>query len=166
MQLNLHRLRHPYAVHERVPPVINLLTIRSWWDFHNSTLGLILGLAITGAITQFTKITVGRPRPVSFAGLGFLAFYLAGKLHLFDRRGHAIIGKMSLWDRLLARPFLSSPTASTIQASLLSSHIAHTLHASSEKVAGTVERPDLPLTDLWADGADQLSAPRSTTPAK
>lgn len=46
-----------------IQPVINLLTIRSWWDFHSGTLGLILGLAITGAITQFTKITVGRPRP-------------------------------------------------------------------------------------------------------
>ncbi|KAF9052461.1 PAP2-domain-containing protein [Hymenopellis radicata] len=142
-------LRHPYAVHERIPnlllflicfiaplvlqPLINLATIRSWWDLHNSTLGLILGLALTGAITQITKITVGRPRPdivdrcqpppgsvdpvfglsnwtictqidnailrdgfrsfpsghssLSFAGLGFLSFYLAGKLHLFDTRG-------------------------------------------------------------------------------
>lgn len=144
-------LRHTYAVHERVPnvalyficfvaplvlqPLINLLTIRSWWDFHNGTLGLILSLATTGAFTQFVKITVGRPRPdlidrcqpppdavdptfglsvfnictqtnnailrdgfrsfpsghssLSFAGLGFLSFYIAGKLHLFDRKGHA-----------------------------------------------------------------------------
>ncbi|KAF9466356.1 phosphatidic acid phosphatase type 2/haloperoxidase [Collybia nuda] len=144
-------IRHPYAVQERVPnialyficfvapfllmPIINLITIQSWWDLHNSTLGLILGLSMTGSITQFVKITVGRPRPdlidrcqppagsvdppfkltsssictqmdpkilqdgfrsffsghssMSFAGLGFLAFYLAGKLHLFDRRGHA-----------------------------------------------------------------------------
>ncbi|KAK2460589.1 hypothetical protein APHAL10511_007059 [Amanita phalloides] len=101
-----------------------------------ATLGLILSLSTTGAITQFVKITVGRPRPdfiarcqppanatdptlglstwtictqtdhyllkdgfrsffsghsstVSFAGLGFLSFYLAGKVHLFDKRGYA-----------------------------------------------------------------------------
>ncbi|KAG6376387.1 PAP2-domain-containing protein [Boletus reticuloceps] len=139
-----------YAVHERVPDLalyfialvaplviqlaVNLVTVRSFWDYHNSALGLILGLAITGAITQFAKVTVGRPRPdllsrcipkpgsqnstyglstdaictqtdqsimldgwrsflsghssLSFAGLGFLSFYLAGKMHLFDNRGH------------------------------------------------------------------------------
>jgi len=117
-----------------IQALVNLITIRSWWDFHNATLGLVLGLATTGAFTQFTKITVGRPRPdiisrckpipasvdptyqlstiaictetdpailrdgwrsffsghssLSFAGLGFLSLYLAGKLHLFDRRGH------------------------------------------------------------------------------
>jgi len=138
-------------VHERVPPValyficgaapfllqlaVNFVTVRSWWDAHSSTLGLVLSLAITGAITQIVKVTVGRPRPdlisrcmplsnavipqyqlatasictqtdrfimtdgwrsfpsghasLSFAGLAFLSFYLAGKLHLFDKRGRA-----------------------------------------------------------------------------
>ncbi|KAG8737633.1 hypothetical protein FRC10_007975 [Ceratobasidium sp. 414] len=144
-------IQHSYTVRERVPnwmlmvisfggpavimPIANLLTVRSWWDWHNSMLGLILGLATTGAVTQVVKVTVGRPRPdaiarckpvqgaqdhavfglvttvictetdaymmkdgwrsffsghasLSFAGLGFLSFYLAGKLHLFDERGH------------------------------------------------------------------------------
>jgi diacylglycerol diphosphate phosphatase/phosphatidate phosphatase len=143
-------LQYPYAVHQRVgttalgfisfgiPLVVqcfvNFFTVQSWWDVHHSTLGLILSLSMTRAITQIVKVTVGRPRPdlisrcqplidsadpflglstpdictqtvskiledgwrsfpsghssVSFAGLGFLAFYIAGKLHLFDTRGH------------------------------------------------------------------------------
>ncbi|KAL5532664.1 hypothetical protein ACEPAF_4438 [Sanghuangporus sanghuang] len=147
-----------YTVHERVPPValyfiagvapfviqiaVNLLTVRSVWDFHNGSLGLLLGLTLTGAITQFTKVTVGRPRPdvisrcqppagienpeyglvtveictqtdvhiirdgfrsfpsghssLSFAGLGFLSFYLAGKMHLFDEKGHTTKAWISL----------------------------------------------------------------------
>ncbi|KAG8727394.1 hypothetical protein FRC12_022538, partial [Ceratobasidium sp. 428] len=144
-------IQYPFAEHERVPPfalymialvapavimpIVNLLTVRSWWDWHNSWLGLLLGLATTGSLTQVVKVTVGRPRPdlidrcqpmsgatnmspyglvsadictqtdharlkdgfrsffsghssLSFAGLGFLSFYLAGKMHLFDERGH------------------------------------------------------------------------------
>ncbi|KAF4615260.1 hypothetical protein D9613_003209 [Agrocybe pediades] len=152
-EFSLHdpTISFPYAVHERVPnlalificfvtplllmPIVNFVTVRSWWDLHNSTLGLILGLALTGSLTQIVKITVGRPRPdlidrcqppagsvdppfqlsnwtictqtdnaimndgfrsffsghssLSFAGLGFFAFYLSGKMHLFDTRGHA-----------------------------------------------------------------------------
>ncbi|KAG6874054.1 hypothetical protein C0995_006911 [Termitomyces sp. Mi166 len=302
-----HRLRHPYALHERVPnaalylicfvapfvlqPVINLLTIRSWWDFHNSTLGLILGLALTGSITQFTKITVGRPRPgafqsylygcttqafafpedvldrcklppgttdpefglsywqlctqtdnsilrdgfrsfpsghssMSFAGLGFLAFYLAGKLHLFDRRGHAgkawislapfcgaalvaisrtmdyrhhwqdvlvgsILGTVisyftyrqyypSLASELSHRPY--SPRIRRESAEILPIHHHHTnsgghneMPGSNQsegpfndtdgfELAGTVQRPNLPLEEVWQDGANEVSAPRSMTP--
>jgi len=154
-----HSLRYTYAVHERVPnfalymiaivaPValealINLVTLRSLWDFHNSLLGLALSLSIAGSVTQIVKLVVGRPRPdildrcqpipgsvdpvyglsnssicttpdgayilldgfrsfpsghssLSFAGLGFLAFYLAGKLHLFNHRGYVAKAWLSL----------------------------------------------------------------------
>ncbi|KAG8987421.1 hypothetical protein FRB90_003352 [Tulasnella sp. 427] len=145
-------IQYNFTEHERVPdwalylialvaplvimPLINLVSIRSWWDWHNSWLGLILSLGLTGTITNIVKITAGRPRPdliarcqpsanaanaplfglanasictqtdigilrdgfrsffsghssLSFAGLGFLFWYLAGKVHLFDMRGHA-----------------------------------------------------------------------------
>ncbi|KAI0093873.1 PAP2-domain-containing protein [Irpex rosettiformis] len=144
-------IQYPYAEVERVPnwalavicfaspavllPIINLLTVRSKWDFHISWLGLVVSLSLTAVVSEVTKITVGRPRPdmisrcvpqpgstdppfglstsdictadrntyefndgwrsfpsghssLSFAGLGFLSFYLAGKLRLFDRQAY------------------------------------------------------------------------------
>lgn len=33
---------------------------------------------------------------VSFAGMGFLAFYLAGKMHLADAKGHRVRYLLSL----------------------------------------------------------------------
>ncbi|KAF8311630.1 acid phosphatase/Vanadium-dependent haloperoxidase [Clavulina sp. PMI_390] len=151
-------IQFPFTEHERIPnwglaiiglaplvlmPLINVVTIRSWWDWHHSWLGLVLSLAITGVLTQAVKVTVGRPRPdliarcmpkegavngspfglvgasictqtnmimlrdgfrsfwsghasMSFAGLGFLSWYLAGKLHLFDRRGHTFKAWLAL----------------------------------------------------------------------
>ncbi|KIO28196.1 hypothetical protein M407DRAFT_243150 [Tulasnella calospora MUT 4182] len=145
-------IQYNYTLHERVPnwalylialiaplvimPIINIISIRSWWDWHNSWLGLILSVGLTGTITNIVKITAGRPRPdlisrcqpgrnadnalifgladasictqtdikilrdgfrsffsghssLSFAGLGFLFWYMSGKMHLFDLRGHA-----------------------------------------------------------------------------
>lgn len=144
-------IQHSFTVHERIPnsmlliyagaapllliPLVNIVTIRSWWDLHSGWLGLLLSLSLTGAVSQVTKVMVGRPRPdliarckplqgsanapifglvtskictqtdrfimrdgfrsfpsahssLSFAGLGFLSFYLAGKLHLFDEKGY------------------------------------------------------------------------------
>ncbi|KAG6868280.1 hypothetical protein C0993_005565 [Termitomyces sp. T159_Od127] len=33
-------------------------------------------------------------------------------------------------------------------------------------LSGTVQRPDLPLEEVWQDGANEMSAPRSINPAK
>ena len=97
-------------------PIINLLTVRSWWDLHNCTsapeivmcrvltasqrgwavrtttvtfvispdplLAVVLGLSLTGAVTQFTKVTVGRPRP------GLWRFRLSLGVYLGYHRRH------------------------------------------------------------------------------
>ncbi|KAI9591996.1 phosphatidic acid phosphatase type 2/haloperoxidase [Syncephalis fuscata] len=95
---------------------INLSTRRGLFDMHQSILGMLLTFTLTTIFTEVAKITVGRPRPdfldrckpnvkddppfglapsifmsghtsTSFAGLGFLSLYMAGKLHIFDERG-------------------------------------------------------------------------------
>ncbi|KAL3830853.1 hypothetical protein ACJIZ3_019655 [Penstemon smallii] len=70
-------------------------------DLHQAILGLLFSVLITGVLTDAIKDAVGRPRPDffwrcfpdgngvrSFAGLGFIAWYLSGKIRVFDRRGH------------------------------------------------------------------------------
>ncbi|KAK9118609.1 hypothetical protein Scep_016702 [Stephania cephalantha] len=105
---------------------------RDVYDLHQSILGLLLSVLITGAMTDGFKDAVGEPRPDffwrcfpdgndvydqfgnvichgkksdlkdgyksfpsghtswSFAGLGFLSLYLAGKIKPFDRKGNVI----------------------------------------------------------------------------
>ncbi|KAL3824106.1 hypothetical protein ACJIZ3_020135 [Penstemon smallii] len=74
------------------------------YDLHQAILGLLFSVLITGVLTDAIKDAVGRPRPDffwrcfpdgkgvssvgSFAGLGFLAWYLSGKIRVFDHRGH------------------------------------------------------------------------------
>ncbi|CAG8444541.1 15641_t:CDS:2 [Cetraspora pellucida] len=144
-------IQYPFAEHERVPMwlaaiidvVIPFVIIaacslmqKNLHDWHHASLGLMLCLTLTLAVTDFFKTFAGRPRPdfinrcdplpgsvdakpyglsnwticqqtdkvvmkdgfksfisghssISFAGLGFLTFYLAGKLRVFDRKGHA-----------------------------------------------------------------------------
>ncbi|KAK4704474.1 diacylglycerol diphosphate phosphatase / phosphatidate phosphatase, partial [Phenoliferia sp. Uapishka_3] len=92
------------------PAVIIIVTGLGWrrsmWDMHNGLLGLFLAVTLTTAVTEVIKVTVGRPRPdlidsgfksfpsghssFAFSGLGYLSLYLAGKMHLFDRKGHAL----------------------------------------------------------------------------
>ena len=50
---------------------------------------------VTALVSSFTMQGTQTLMPVSFAGLGFLSLYLAGKMHLFDLRGH----RVSLYDR-------------------------------------------------------------------
>ncbi|KAH0466524.1 hypothetical protein IEQ34_003762 [Dendrobium chrysotoxum] len=90
---------------------------RNVYDLHSAILGLLFSVLITAVLTDAIKDAVGRPRPDffwrcfpdghdvgalftlftppnffastrSFAGLGFLAWYLAGKIRAFNRRGH------------------------------------------------------------------------------
>ncbi|KAF8696092.1 hypothetical protein HU200_036982 [Digitaria exilis] len=92
---------------------------RNVYDLHHAILGLLFSVLITAVITDAIKDGVGRPRPDffwrcfpdgkpasvikeghksfpsghtswSFAGLGFLSWYLAGKIKVFDRRGHVV----------------------------------------------------------------------------
>ncbi|RXH96589.1 hypothetical protein DVH24_009093 [Malus domestica] len=68
------------------------------YDLHHAILGLFYSVLITLVITDAIKDAVGRPRPNFFwrcfpngigVGLGFLAWYLSGKIKVFDRRGHS-----------------------------------------------------------------------------
>ncbi|GFP79164.1 lipid phosphate phosphatase 1 [Phtheirospermum japonicum] len=84
---------------------------RDVYDLHHAILGLLFAALITAVLTDSIKNATGRPRPDffwrcfpdgvedynhlgdvrchgSFAGLGYLALYLSGKIKCFDGRGH------------------------------------------------------------------------------
>jgi len=72
-------IQHTFATKERItfgecivyagviPAVLILLVAliwrRSFWDWHNGWLGLLLSVSLTTVFTQAVKVTVGRPRP-------------------------------------------------------------------------------------------------------
>ncbi|KAG6845727.1 hypothetical protein H0H87_004993 [Tephrocybe sp. NHM501043] len=83
----------------------------------------------------------------------------------------------SLSDELSHRPY--SPRIKREQTDILPIHHHHDSdsHGNLEtsvlqqnqgtenyELAGTVQRPDVPLEEVWQDGAHELSAPRSMSP--
>lgn len=93
-------LRHPYALHERVPnvwlyiicgvvplvllPIINWFTVRSWWDLHNCA-----------SLDPFVVIVTCLPSQLSAAWLGRTLF-ASGNLGLPDTHYHRY--PQSSWD--------------------------------------------------------------------
>ncbi|KAH8916976.1 PAP2-domain-containing protein [Atractiella rhizophila] len=97
---------------------VSLVMMRNFWDAHNGSLvtvgrprpdlidrcqpaagsvnAPVYGLVTSAICTRTDLLTDGfRSFPSghssgAFCGLGYLTFYLAGKFHLFDRKGHAI----------------------------------------------------------------------------
>lgn len=52
-----------------------------------------MGIRRVSVFNKFLRSTDSPEHPpfaVSFSGLGHLAFYTAGKLHLFDMKGHTV----------------------------------------------------------------------------
>ncbi|CAG0889193.1 unnamed protein product [Darwinula stevensoni] len=71
---------HPFVI--VVPPTIFLLWKMSrtgWEDFQEAMLAFSLALGLNGVITNIIKLVV-----VSFASMGFVSLYLAGKLQTFS----------------------------------------------------------------------------------
>ncbi|KAG0169618.1 hypothetical protein DFQ29_009618 [Apophysomyces sp. BC1021] len=93
-----------------VMAIVSLGMQRNVHDFHVGVLGLCLGLSMTVMLTDVIKITAGRARPDMLArcqppldsvdpplGLSnyticYLALYIAGKMRMFDERGHTYKG--------------------------------------------------------------------------
>ncbi|KAF9573115.1 hypothetical protein EC968_008964 [Mortierella alpina] len=76
--------------------VVGLGVRRSPYDVHNGILGLLVSLLLT---TMFTQVIKGANKrhslgsfSAAFAGLFYLSLWLAGKMHIFDRRGYSLKG--------------------------------------------------------------------------
>ncbi|KAI8051521.1 phosphatidic acid phosphatase type 2/haloperoxidase [Syncephalis plumigaleata] len=80
-----------------ISTIVPALILTSIAVVHQALLGLGIALSSTSLFIHIFKNFIGRPRPDfldrcqppsdSFAGLGFLSFYIAGKLRIFDERG-------------------------------------------------------------------------------
>ncbi|XP_042034805.1 lipid phosphate phosphatase 2-like isoform X2 [Salvia splendens] len=61
---------------------------RDVYDLHHALLGNVQCTGLKGVIKEGHKSFPSGHTSWSFAGLGFLALYLSGKIRVFDRRGH------------------------------------------------------------------------------
>jgi hypothetical protein len=96
---------------------------------------------------------------VSFAGMGFLAFYLAGKMHLADAKGHRVRTSAELFDHSLT-PLFSIFRSQTRAWLALSPLLASTMVAVSRTADNRHHWQDVTVGSLLGLGIGTSQSPR------